>query len=224
MRVDPLTELYEHGRIYGAIRQGDRWDSFAFYPGAVYTGAPPSGRALAGRFLWEGIVHIFTGYDHIAFLAGLLLTGGGVRGILKIVTAFTVAHSVTLTAAALQLVLLPERLVESGIALSIVVVAAENLSPRPLVPRRWLVAFLFGLVHGFGFASVLQALHLPVGRLVAPLFFFNSGVEVGQVAIVLLLAPLLALVRHSRAERPLVQGASTLILLLGLYWLYERAF
>ncbi len=224
IRADPLTESGEHWRIYGGIEQAGQWEAFTFYPGAEYKGTRLSFAAHAARFLREGILHISTGYDHIAFLAGLLLIGGGVFGVLKIVTAFTLAHSITLSAAALQVVVLPSRLVEAGIAVSIVAVAAENLSRRPLVPTRWLLAFFFGLVHGFGFASVLQELHLPTGRMVSSLFFFNAGVEVGQVAIVLLITPLLWLLARTTVRGLVVKTASALILVLGLFWLYARVF
>ena len=222
IRADPLTESGQHRRLYGAIEQRGQWEAFAFYPGAEYRGTRLSFVAHAARFVREGILHIFTGYDHIAFLAGLLLLGGGLFGVLKIVTAFTVAHSITLSAAALQVVVLPSRFVEAGIAFSIVAVAAENLSKRPLVPSRWLVAGFFGLIHGFGFASVLQELHLPTKRLVSSLFFFNSGVEVGQVCIVLLIVPLLRLLARTTMQGLVVKTASALILGLGLFWLYER--
>jgi hypothetical protein len=224
IRADPLTELGQHYRIYGGIEQGGQWEAVVFSAGVEYKGTRLTFAAHAARFLREGILHISTGYDHIAFLAGLLLIGGGVFGVLKIVTAFTLAHSITLSAAALQVVVLPSRLVEAGIAVSIVAVAAENLSRRPLVPTRWLLAFFFGLVHGFGFASVLQELHLPTGRMVSSLFSFNAGVEVGQVAIVLLIMPLLWVLARTRVRGVVVKTASALILVLGLFWLYARVF
>ncbi len=224
IRADPLTELAEHYRVYGGIEQGGQWEAFTFYRGAEYKGTRLTFAAHAARFLKEGILHISTGYDHIAFLTGLLLVGGGVFGVLKIVTAFTVAHSITLSAAALHVVVLPSRLVEAGIAVSIVAVAAENLSPKPLVPNRWLLTFFFGLVHGFGFASVLQELHLPTGRMVSSLFFFNAGVEVGQVCIVLLIVPLLWLLAKTTVRGAVVKTASAVILILGLFWLYARVF
>ena len=224
IQAHPLTELGEHYRLYAGIEQGGEWEAFAFRPEAEYKGTRLGFAAHAARFLKEGILHIFTGYDHIAFLVGLLLIGGGMFGVLKIVTAFTLAHSITLSLAALQVVALPSRLVEAGIAATIVAVAAENLSRRPIVPTRWLLAFFFGLIHGFGFASVLQELHLPTTRMVSSLFFFNAGVEVGQVTIVLLIAPLLWLLARSAAQGLVVKVASGLILALGLFWLYARVF
>ena len=143
-----------------------------------------------------GMEHIFTGYDHLAFLFGLLLVAGarglrgGTRYILGVVTAFTVAHSVTLIAAGLGWVRLPSRFVESAIALSIAYVAVENLAVRE--PRhRWLLTFFFGLVHGFGFASVLAEIGLPPSGVIPSLVSFNVGVELGQLTVVCAVAPIL---------------------------------
>ena len=115
----------------------------------------------AGSFFVLGIEHILTGYDHLLFLLALILRGGNLWSLLKIITAFTVAHSITLALAALNVVTLPERLVEATIALSIAYVAAENLFMRSAVSHRWAVSFVFGLVHGFGFSNVLRELGLP---------------------------------------------------------------
>jgi hypothetical protein len=178
-------------------------------------------RSPAG-FVALGIEHIVTGWDHLLFLLALLLHGGGVLGLVKIVTAFTVAHSVTLTLAALEVVTVPDRLIESAIALSIAAVAAENLLGRPTVTRRWVVSFVFGLVHGFGFSSVLRELGLPTQGLVLSLFGFNAGVELGQAAVVLLAVPTLGLLRRAGWEQPLIRGASAAILLVGLLLFVER--
>lgn len=180
-------------------------------------------RSPAG-FVALGIEHIVTGWDHLLFLLALLLHGGGVLALVKIVTAFTVAHSVTLTLAALEVVTLPDRLVESAIALSIAAVAAENLFGRPTVTRRWIVSFVFGLVHGFGFSSVLRELGLPTQGLVLSLLGFNAGVELGQAAVVLLAVPALALLRRAGWERRMIRAASTAILLVGLALFVERLF
>jgi len=191
----------------------------------------------AGEYLKMGVEHIFTGYDHILFLCGLLIiagiTGKRARGLragfvytLKIVTAFTIAHSITLISAALGLVSVPTRLSESGIALSIAYIGIENLAVGD--PRyRWLLTFGFGLVHGFGFATVLREVGLPRNGLVLSLLSFNLGVEVGQICIVALLFPLLHLVASRRValyERAVVQAGSGLIVLFGLLWFVERAF
>lgn len=193
-----------------------------------------------GQYLAEGIWHIWIGFDHILFLLSLLLPavliyqakrwravagfGEALREVLWVVTAFTAAHSITLTLAALKVVELPSRLVESAIALSVVLAAANNL--RPVVTRRrWLVAFGFGLIHGFGFASVLAELGLPPDALVLSLLGFNLGVELGQLAIVLVFLPLAYGLRHSAFYRQGVfVGGSVLTLLVALVWLLERLF
>ncbi len=200
--------------------------------------APPSWRTLLtyGR---EGVWHIWIGYDHVLFLLCLLLpavlrreAGGWVpvtqlrcaaADVLRIVTAFTAAHSITLSLAALGLVALPSRLVESAIAASVVLAAANNL--RPLVDaRRWLVAFAFGLVHGLGFASVLADLGLPRGSLLPALLGFNLGVEAGQLAIVAAFLPLAYATRDSLLYQRFAFGVgSAAIALLAAVWLVERS-
>jgi hypothetical protein len=173
-----------------------------------------------------GIAHIFTGYDHLAFLLGLLVAlplaaGIPLRGILGIVTAFTVAHSVTLICAGLGLLRLPERVVEPAIALSIVAVAVENLLRKPR-GRIWL-AFGFGLIHGFGFASSLVEVGLPPRGVVPSLIAFNVGVELGQLAVVALAAPLLYVaVRATHRERAIRIALSSLLGAFGLFWLVTR--
>jgi len=193
-------------------------------------------RAAAERFLRLGIWHIFTGYDHIAFLLGLLLLGGTLSELIKIVTSFTLAHSITLALAALDLVTPPSRLIEPLIAASIVCVAAENLwalrSPSgpagadgraAALRHRWILTFAFGLVHGFGFASVLRELELPRASLAAGLVTFNLGVEVGQVCIVALALPLLAaLLRRRWFAIAGARVSSGAIGCLGAFWLLRR--
>jgi hypothetical protein len=183
---------------------------------------PPMGGVMS--FVHLGVEHIVTGWDHLLFLLVLLLRGGHWLSLAKIVTAFTIAHSLTLALAALDLVVLPDRLVEAVIALSIAVVAAENLVLRPVVARRWLVSFGFGLVHGFGFSAVLRELGLPTQGLVLSLFGFNAGVEIGQAVVVALALPALALVRRTRWERRVVWSSSAAILLVGVVLFVERAF
>ena len=176
-----------------------------------------------GSFLALGIEHILTGYDHLLFLLGLLLTGGGLLALTKIITAFTIAHSVTLSLAVLDVVSLPDRLIEAVIALSIAYVAAENLFDNPTVSRRWLVSFGFGLVHGFGFSSALRELGLPAHGLLLSLFGFNLGVEVGQALVVAICLPLLLLLRRTQWEKRAVLTSSLLIFLIGLALFVERA-
>lgn len=158
-------------------------------------------------YLHLGVEHIFTGYDHIAFLFGLLVIAGqaglrrGFRSVLVVVTAFTLAHSVTLIASALGYIALSTRVVEPAIAISIAWVGIENLRHR--APRhRWLLTFGFGLVHGFGFASVLKEIGLPEKGLLLSLVSFNVGVEAGQLAVVAAVLPLLALCGKAVRVRP----------------------
>ncbi len=172
-----------------------------------------------------GIRHILTGYDHILFLICLLMLGGGLRSLLKIVTAFTVAHSVTLSLAALDIVTLPPRLVESGIALSIAYVAAENLWRGAHATRsRWLVTFSFGLIHGLGFATILRELAISRANLALSLVSFNFGVELGQIAVVtaaFLSLRALATLPWDSTMRRWVSAAAAAI---GIVWLIQRAF
>ena len=202
--------------------------------------------AQFGQYLVEGVWHIWIGFDHILFLLALLLPAvlvhtvssfNGARRwagvdsfrsalteVLWVVTAFTVAHSITLSLAALEIIELPSRLVESAIAASVVLAAANNLWPL-VERRRWLVAFTFGLIHGFGFASVLTELGLPKEALVLSLLGFNLGVEVGQLAIVALFLPLAYLLRHTVLyKKGVFVGGSLLTMLVALVWLAERVF
>jgi hydrogenase/urease accessory protein HupE len=194
--------------------------------------AAPSGLGPLA-FVVKGVEHIFTGYDHVAFLLALLLVSV-IRGrerrptreaivyVVKIVTAFTIAHSLTLILAGLEVVTLPSRFVESAIAASIVYVAVENLTV--VEPRhRWPLAFAFGLVHGLGFASMLRPL-LPPSEIVLPLLLFNVGVELGQLAIVVAVVPLLGLIARdpTRYRRLVVTLGSAAIAAFGLLWLAER--
>ena len=202
---------------------------------------PLAGISRLSQFLdygREGIWHIWIGFDHVLFLISLLLpatlfaTGRGWEAadrfapvfweVFRVVTAFTVAHSITLSLAALAVIQLPSRLVESGIALSVMLAALNNL--RPLVlGRRWVVAFAFGLVHGFGFASVLADLGLPQGALLVALVGFNLGVEAGQLAIVAVFLPLAFRMRRTWVYRRMILlGGSAAIALVAAVWLVER--
>jgi len=198
---------------------------FAFREGAgswEVGGAPPSGLLAQLRsFLALGVEHIFAGYDHLLFLVGLLLLGGHFWSLFKIVTAFTVAHSVTLILATLGVVSLPPRVVEPAIALSIAYVGAENFFLKS-TDRRWIIAFAFGLIHGFGFAGILREMGLPKEGLVRSLLSFNVGVEAGQLAVVAVVLPIILLVRRQAWQRRVVHAASLVIVGLGLYWFVER--
>ena len=191
----------------------------------------------------EGVWHIWTGFDHILFLLSLLLPAVLVRSrasgwrwepagdfraafldVVKVVTAFTLAHSITLSLAALGVVSLPSRLVESAIALSVVFAALNNICPL-VYEKRWIIAFCFGLIHGFGFASVLADLGLPQESLLIALVAFNLGVELGQLAIVGVFLPASYALRATGLYRRLlfVRGSAA-IALVALVWLTQRAF
>ena len=182
-------------------------------------------------YLTQGVRHIWTGYDHILFLCTLLLPVLFTRkrrdrpllDVLQIVSAFTLAHSITLSLAALQIVTLPTRWVEATIAASVCWAALNNLY-HWVTRRIWLVVFCFGLVHGFGFASVLHELGLPSTHLLSALVAFNAGVELGQLAIVLAVLPLSFALRRLRWGSPLVlRGGSLAVAAIGGIWLFERA-
>lgn len=188
----------------------------------------------------EGVWHIWIGFDHILFLLALLLPAVVFRlgqkwqavtafkpafwSVLKIVTAFTLAHSITLTLATLGVISLASRWVESTIAASVVIAALNNIYPL-FRERRWLMAFAFGLIHGFGFASVLSDLGLPQGALVLALVGFNLGVEAGQLAIVAVFLPMAFALRTSWLyQRFILFGGSIVIAMLATIWFAERAF
>jgi hydrogenase/urease accessory protein HupE len=174
-------------------------------------------------FLLLGVEHILIGFDHIAFLLALLLAGGSLREAAKIITSFTAAHSLTLALATLNIVNLPSSIVEPLIAVSIIYVGLENIF-RPQARRRWLLTFGFGLIHGFGFASVLRELGVGSGTgAIVPLASFNLGVEIGQIAIAALVLPLIWKLREQpRFAFRYVPAFSILIASLGGYWLVER--
>lgn len=176
------------------------------------------------RFLTLGIEHILTGYDHLAFLLAVLLTGGSLLSNTRIITSFTVAHSLTLALATFGVVTLPPNIVEPLIAASVVFVGIENLVRRQLA-RRWLVTFSFGLIHGLGFASVLRDLGIGTMGIhgAIPLVSFNLGVELAQISIAACILPLIWKLQH-RPSFMLkhVPTLSLLITLAGLYWLLTR--
>jgi hypothetical protein len=234
--IDPqhrgLLNFVEHGRSHSAVFSADA-------PRRIVGGADGALRQF-GTYLNEGVRHIWTGFDHILFLLSLLLPAvlvlrrrtwrpddsfrRALIDVAKVVTAFTLAHSITLSLAALSLVELPSRWVESGIALSVVLAALNNLFPV-VANGRWIAAFGFGLLHGFGFAGALQDLGLPAGSLALSLAGFNLGVEAGQLAIVLVFLPLAFVLRSTWMYRRLVfGGGSVAIAAVAAVWLVERAF
>jgi len=178
----------------------------------------------ATRFIALGVEHILTGYDHLLFLAGVLVVIRRWRDVIQTITAFTVAHSTTLALAALGLVTVPARFVEPLIAASIVYVGVENLV-RNVDASRWKLTFGFGLVHGLGFATALGDLGVggPGIAVALPLASFNAGVEIGQVAVALALVPIFTRMSATPASRLRVAFAGSLIVVLaGGYWLVER--
>jgi hypothetical protein len=190
-------------------------------------------------FVRLGMWHIWIGFDHILFLLALILPAVLVRranewepvsgfrpallNVVAIVTFFTIAHSITLSLAALNVARLPERLVEAIIAASIAAAALYNLYPRMQV-REWMIAFVFGLFHGFGFANVLNELDLETRYLALSLLGFNLGVETGQIAIICAIFPALFLLRTRPAYRPVLGYASVALIAIAAFWFIERAF
>jgi hypothetical protein len=158
-------------------------------------GGPAGSFGLSWSMLKLGIEHILTGFDHLVFLLGLVIVGGSLRSLLGVVTAFTVAHSITLALAALSVVTPSPRVIEPLIALSIAYVGIENFFMKD-ARRRWRITFPFGLVHGFGFAAALREIALPRAQVPLSLLFFNLGVESGQIAILLVLLPLTVAARR----------------------------
>jgi HupE / UreJ protein len=191
------------------------------------------------EYLRAGIWHIWSGIDHLLFLLSLLLpavlvrrqnrwdaapiAGPALLNIVKVVTAFTLAHSITLSLAAFDVIRLPSRLTESVIAASIIVAALNNVFPR-VTEGRWRIAFAFGLLHGFGFASVLAEMGLPQGARLISLVAFNLGVEAGQLAVVLAVMPLAYFLRATNFyRRGIMPWGSSAIACLALFWFVQRA-
>lgn len=178
---------------------------------------------LAPKFFAAGVEHIVTGYDHICFLIAVVLWATRAWPVVRIVTAFTVSHSITLSLAALQIVELPSRWTELAIALSIVYVALENFVTRK-VDGRWRDTFFFGFVHGFGFASGLAEMGVPQRAIVPALAGFNLGVEAGQIGVVLIVVPLLVMIDRrfcqGRRSARLVYACSGAVACAGVYWLF----
>lgn len=200
----------------------------------------PSAMETLKQYVVEGIWHIWMGYDHILFLLSLLLPAVLIRmaakwepatslkksllEVLKVVTAFTLAHSITLSLAVLGFVSLPSRFVESTIAASVVFAALNNLRGS-IEKKRWVMAFVFGLIHGFGFASALADLGLPQGALALALVGFNLGVEIGQMAIVVAFVPIAFALRGTGFYRKgILPVGSILIAIVAMYWFIQRAF
>ena len=202
-------------------------------PQMALTQATPSKWQTFVRYLVSGVEHIAIGYDHIAFLLAVIVLGRHFWPLFKVITAFTVAHSITLSLAVLGIMTVPSQLVETLIAASIVYVALENFFVRD-IRHRWWLTFTFGLIHGFGFASVLRDYGLPQDAVGLALAAFNIGVEIGQLVIVVLAALIWQggirvasafgwqpTEQHERQVSLIISGV---ILFVGLYWLLQRLF
>lgn len=186
------------------------------------TAAPQGGFAVFASMVVMGVEHIVTGFDHLLFLLGLLLICGRLSDMAKVITAFTVAHSVTLGLAALQIWTPSPSIIEPAIALSVAFVGIENfIQPNPA--GRWRIAGAFGFIHGFGFAGALSQVGLPEGNLIAALAGFNIGVELGQLAIMLLVVPIIAAaLKRPFYTRYVMPTLSAAVALAGLAWFIER--
>ena len=190
------------------------------------TSGSTGGPQTFGGFLKLGVEHIWTGYDHLLFLFGLLVVCRTFRSTVAIISCFTLAHSLTLALATLDYVNLPSRFTEPAIAASIVFVGVENLLRRGAEPRgRWALTFAFGLIHGFGFATVLRDLGVGAGgkALTVPLFAFNLGVEIGQIVIASLVLPIVWRLRQNeKFDRHGVPALSAIVTVAGVFWFLER--
>ena len=182
--------------------------------------------AVVKKFIPAGVHHILIGPDHLLFLVGLLLLGGSIRQLLIVVTSFTIAHSITLSLAALNIVTPPARLIEPAIALSIVYVGADNILAKGGRDVRGWIAFTFGFIHGFGFANVLREMDLPRRALGWSLFSFNIGVEIGQLFVVVLVATAFTMLRAKSewSRRHLAFAGSLVVIAAGAFWFVQRVF
>jgi hydrogenase/urease accessory protein HupE len=216
-----FVNFYERGTLASqAILDRGRSESDFF------SGTRQGVRAVMQKFIPSGMHHILIGPDHLLFLVGLLLLGGTLRQLALVVTAFTLAHSVTLSLAALNVFTPPAQIVEPAIALSIVYVGADNLLVRGGRDMRAWIAFAFGLIHGFGFANVLRDMELPGRALGWSLFSFNLGVEIGQLLVVVAVGGVLVALRSrsDTAGRRLAVAGSVAVIAAGTYWFIQRVF
>jgi hydrogenase/urease accessory protein HupE len=215
-----FLNFYESDALTQAIVDKDR-SRFEYF-----TGTRQGVLEVLRRFIPSGVHHILIGPDHLLFLVGLLLLGGSIKQLLLVVTAFTAAHSTTLSLAALGMLIPPASAIEPAIALSVVYVGADNLLVRDGRDTRAWIAFAFGLIHGFGFANVLREMDLPARALGWTLFGFNLGVEIGQLGVVAIVASALAWVRlrNPVVGTRLAFVGSIIVILAGTFWFVERVF
>ena len=221
--ADPLHRTFVNIYEGGELSQQFLFDD-ATAPKVHFAGTAAGVWAVLGTFVPSGIEHVLLGPDHVLFVVGLLLLGGNLRRLTIIVTAFTLGHSITLALAALDIVTPPAWLIEPAIALSIIVVGADNLMRGNGRDMRAVFAGVFGLIHGFGFAFVLKEFGLPQAGLAWSLLGFNLGVEVGQLAIVIPLALALAAVRRRApvVANRIAIGGSLAVIAAGAYWFVDR--
>jgi HupE / UreJ protein len=224
MSYDLFVPGVTTARCLAQVRWGNQINNVVFTPSANSAALidAPIGQQISS-FIGLGIEHIWTGYDHILFLISLLMLGGELRYLLKVVTAFSLSHSVTLFLAALNIISVPSRWVEIAIALSIAYIAAENLW-RKEPKARWQLAFGFGLIHGLGFSSALQELELPRTNLITSLASFSVGIELGQFAIVLLVYLCLFHLHKFSWDLTFRRLISAGVIVMSLIWFWERAF
>ncbi len=230
LRLHEPLQVASHKNLANFKLPGGRNAQHVFSPGSpdvqLEVDQPAAERSAWAAFRVYSLLgaeHILEGWDHLLFLLGLLLIWPRVADILRMVTAFTVAHSLTLALAAFDVIHMPTRIVESLIALSILYVAVENIV-RTDAPRRWWATFAFGLVHGCGFATVLQHVGLPTEHRIASLLAFNVGVEIGQLAVVVPVVGLLTWGRRlpANVRRRITQGLSAALVFPALGWLAQR--
>ncbi len=222
---DPMHQTFVN------MYEGDTLTSQMILDGAhphldYFAGSRQGVFAVIEKFVPAGVHHILIGPDHLLFLIGLLLLGGSIRQLLVVVTSFTVAHSITLSLAALNIVTPPARIIEPAIALSIVYVGADNLLASGGRDVRGWIAFTFGFIHGFGFANVLREMDLPRRALGWSLFSFNIGVEIGQLFVVVLVATAFTMLRQRSewSRRHLAFAGSIVVIAAGTFWFVQRVF
>jgi hydrogenase/urease accessory protein HupE len=221
-----LSVKTANGTNLGEAMLSEKESTFDIYlPAAARPGAASHGSHSFLAFLKLGIEHILSGYDHLLFLFALLVVCRDLRSIFTVITCFTIAHSLTLAMATLEIVRLPAGIVEPLIAASIVYVGFENLLLGESPKRRWLVTFSFGLVHGLGFADALREFGIGYGPfgIGLPLVGFNLGVEIGQLSIAGVALPILWQLRKNPSfVRQWVPVCSSFVVLAGSYWMMER--
>lgn len=229
IKNDAMLETTGGYRHFGRIQLGDQVHTTVFnqqtptFELAVAEPEEPSRVETMGRFLWEGVLHILLGWDHVLFVLGLVLVSRRLKTLMVVATGFTVSHSITLGLSALDVFTVPAHIVEPVIALSVAWIAIEAIVERDDAKTAYIATFLLGLVHGFGFSYVLRdEVGLPTDALLPALLSFNVGVELGQLGIIALIYPLRAWIRDRDWERRVIVGIAVLIAVVAMYWFVER--